>query len=199
MNTDINLAKRTLRSSVQQRLRAVSPEQRQAGSQAICDQVLSHPAWKKSQIVLLFAPFREEPDIWPVVAAGLAAGKLVHLPKLDPAGFTFHASQVRDVVNDLAPGKFGNLEPRLTSAAMALNRLDLVLVPGVAFDAQGRRLGRGKGFYDRLLTQVSGMTCGVAFDEQIVETVPVEPHDIRLNCILTPTRLIETEGRAVFE
>jgi 5-formyltetrahydrofolate cyclo-ligase len=65
------------------------------------------------------------------------------------------------------------------------------LVPGVAFDLHGRRLGRGKGFYDRLLADVRGKTCGVAFDEQIVREVPVEPHDSDVNCILTPTRWIE--------
>ena len=74
---------------------------------------------------------------------------------------------------------------------MPLNRLDFVLVPGIAFDLQGRRLGRGKGYYDRLLAEVRGKTCGVAFDEQIVDEIPVEPHDIHVNCILTPTRWIE--------
>jgi 5-formyltetrahydrofolate cyclo-ligase len=73
-----------------------------------------------------------------------------------------------------------------------LNRLDLVLVPGVAFDARGGRLGRGKGFYDRLLSAVNGTKCGVAFDEQIVDAVPVGPLDVLVNCILTPTRWIET-------
>jgi 5-formyltetrahydrofolate cyclo-ligase len=67
----------------------------------------------------------------------------------------------------------------------------LVLVPGVAFDSHGRRLGRGKGFYDQLLAFVRGTKCGVAFDEQIVPEIPIEPHDVRLNCILTPTRWIE--------
>ena len=70
-------------------------------------------------------------------------------------------------------------------------RLDLVLVPGVAFDLHGRRLGRGRGYYDRLLSQVGGRTCGVAFDEQVVSEVPVEAHDVLLNCILTPTRWFE--------
>jgi 5-formyltetrahydrofolate cyclo-ligase len=69
--------------------------------------------------------------------------------------------------------------------------LDFILVPGVAFDLSGRRLGRGKGYYDRLLKQTRGTTCGVAFDEQIVGEIPVEPHDLNVNCILTPTRWIE--------
>ncbi|MEY2466031.1 MAG: 5-formyltetrahydrofolate cyclo-ligase, partial [Verrucomicrobiota bacterium] len=69
--------------------------------------------------------------------------------------------------------------------------LDLILVPGVAFELHGRRLGRGKGFYDRLLADMRGTTCGVAFDEQIVAEIPVEPHDVHLDYLLTPTRWIE--------
>ena len=72
-----------------------------------------------------------------------------------------------------------------------MNRLDLVLVPGVAFDLQGRRLGRGRGFYDRLLADVDGIKCGIAFDEQMVNEVPAGPPDVRLNFILTPTRCVE--------
>ncbi|HLP77584.1 MAG TPA: 5-formyltetrahydrofolate cyclo-ligase, partial [Candidatus Paceibacterota bacterium] len=80
-------------------------------------------------------------------------------------------------------------------APVSLNQLDLVLVPGVAFDACGRRLGRGKGFYDRLLADTRGIKCGVAFDEQIVTGIPVEPHDVLVDCILTPTRWIDCDSR----
>lgn len=87
-------------------------------------------------------------------------------------------------------GQFGIREPVENCAELTLNRLDLILVPGVAFDLHGRRLGRGRGFYDRLLAVVRGTTCGAAFDQQIVGEIPVEPHDVHLNCILTPTRWI---------
>jgi 5-formyltetrahydrofolate cyclo-ligase len=60
----------------------------------------------------------------------------------------------------------------------------------VAFDLHGHRLGRGKGYYDRLLTAVRGTACGVAFDQQLVPEIPIGPHDVRMNCLLTPTRWI---------
>ena len=101
------------------------------------------------------------------------------------------ACEIKDPEKDLLVGRFGIREPETSCGEIELNRLDFTLVPGVAFDLQGRRLGRGKGFYDRMLAAVRGTTCGVAFDEQIVEEVPVEPHDTRVNCILTPTRWIE--------
>jgi 5-formyltetrahydrofolate cyclo-ligase len=76
----------------------------------------------------------------------------------------------------------------------------LILVPGVAFDLRGGRLGRGRGYYDRLLSGLQGYRCGVAFDEQIVDRVPLEPHDASLNCILTPSRWVELEAtRAALE
>ncbi len=88
-------------------------------------------------------------------------------------------------------GRFGIREPVDRCTHLGLNRLDLILVPGVAFDLNGRRVGRGKGYYDRLLRLASGRKCGVGFDEQLVSEVPVEAHDILLNCILTPTRWLE--------
>jgi 5-formyltetrahydrofolate cyclo-ligase len=69
----------------------------------------------------------------------------------------------------------------------------LILVPGVAFDLRGGRLGRGRSYYDRLLTEIQGIKCGVAFDEQIVETVPAGSLDVRMDFVLTPTRCVKVE------
>jgi len=154
--------------------------------------MLTQPIWTSARSVLLFSPIASELDIRPLIREALSAGKFTALPAFESDTQSYVARFVRDAVTDLVAGEFGILEPRSSCEPAPLNQLDLVLVPGVAFDAQGRRLGRGKGYYDRLLAQVRGTTCGVAFDEQIVEAVPVEPHDVRLNCILTPTRLIET-------
>jgi 5-formyltetrahydrofolate cyclo-ligase len=96
--------------------------------------------------------------------------------------------KIRHRLAQLTPERRSALAVR---ASAPLNRLDFILVPGVAFDLHGRRLGRGRGFYDQLLANVRGRTCGVAFDEQIVRDVPIEPHDVSLNCILTPTRWVE--------
>jgi 5-formyltetrahydrofolate cyclo-ligase len=114
-------------------------------------------------------------------------GKTVTLPQTDPATGCYAASIVRNR-EEMRPGRFGVPEPPAGCPVILLNQLDLVLVPGVAFDLLGGRLGRGKGFYDRLLAQVRGHKCGVAFDLQIVSSVPVEPHDIRVDSILTPMR-----------
>jgi 5-formyltetrahydrofolate cyclo-ligase len=120
----------------------------------------------------------------------LAAGKLVALPRFIPETSSYAACQISGSTR-LINGRFGIREPVDGCPQIPLNKLDFILVPGLAFDLQGCRLGRGKGFYDRMLAAVLGKTCGVAFDEQIVRDVPVEPLDLSVDCILTPTRWIE--------
>jgi 5-formyltetrahydrofolate cyclo-ligase len=191
MNEPAADAKASLRREIRARLRSLQPGEREQAATLLAAKLQAQTFWRQARIVLLFAPLPDEPDLWPLVRAALAEPKQVCLPRFDPAESTYQARPIRGLA-ELAPGRFGVLEPREDRAAMALNRLDLALVPGVAFDVRGWRLGRGKGFYDRLLAQVPGWKCGVALDEQIVEAVPVGPHDVRLNCILTPTRLIET-------
>jgi 5-formyltetrahydrofolate cyclo-ligase len=187
----IRAAKRALRRSVTTRLAGITTSDRAERSEQVCDQLRNHGGWAKARFVLLYAPTLKELDIWPLVGESLAAGKIVALPRFVASERRYGVFRVRSMQHDIQNGYYGIREPTVSCESVPLIRLDFVLVPGVAFDLRGRRLGRGKGYYDRLLAEVRGRTCGVAFDEQIVETVPVEPHDTQLNCILTPTRLIE--------
>jgi 5-formyltetrahydrofolate cyclo-ligase len=191
MGENIQDAKAALRRQVYDRLKAMTPAQRGMASANACRLLGNQAVWSKARAILLYAPMLEELDVWPLVADSLAAGRTVALPRFDPSTKQYSARRIRDLTRDVRVGHFGIREPAAHCAAFDLGRLDLVLVPGVAFDARGCRLGRGKGYYDQLLTQVRGATCGVAFDEQIVAEVPAEPHDVHVYCILTPTRWIE--------
>ena len=106
----------------------------------------------------------------------------------------YEAAEVLDPTTDLELGHFGIREPRSQCARFSSDWLDLILAPGIAFDPQGRRLGRGKGYYDQLLGALRGTRCGVAFDQQIVDEIPMAPHDMTLHCILTPTRWVELKA-----
>ncbi len=183
--------KAALRRQIRTRLKAMTAEHRDAESARARLLLESQAVWRTAQNILFYAPLPEELDVWPLLADALTAGKTVALPHFDSAVNHYSACQIQDLARDLKTGRFGIREPHDRCVSVPLNRLDLILVPGVAFDLRGRRLGRGKGFYDRLLALVRGPACGVAFDEQIVPEIPVEPHDARLNCILTPTRWIE--------
>lgn len=184
--------KAVLREQIRARMKSISPTQRELAAAQICPRLKETTIWRAAKSVLFFAPLPDEPDVWPLLAEALAANKIVALPSFVPGTTTYTARRIVDPARDLVIGKFGIREGADLSPEMELNQLDLVLVPGVAFDSHGWRLGRGKGFYDRLLAGVRGTKCGVAFDEQLVDAVPVEPLDIPLNCILTPTRWIET-------
>ncbi len=176
----------------QLRERKITIEERIQFSALACELLRNQPIWQNAKSILFYAPLPNEIDIWPLLSEALAADKLIALPRFDPETNSYFICQIKNAESDLQPGKFGIHEPKESCSPIPLNRLDLVLVPGVGFDPMGGRLGRGRGFYDRLLEEVSGKKCGVAFDEQMVVKVPMEKHDVRLNFILTPTRWLET-------
>jgi 5-formyltetrahydrofolate cyclo-ligase len=184
-------AKSELRQRVRARLKQPRSVSFGSASERIRQLLIRQDIWRNARAVLLYSPLTEEPDVWPLVQAALTAGKTVALPRYDALGKQYAAGLVRNPDADIHSGQFGIREPKDSCPVVPLNELDLVLVPGIAFDPGGRRLGRGKGHYDQLLPSVRGKTCGVAFDEQLVDEIPVEPHDVRLNFILTPTRWIE--------
>jgi 5-formyltetrahydrofolate cyclo-ligase len=191
MNPDMRELKSALRQEVLARLRSLSPAQRAASSSRACGRIGQHGLWQQAGSVLLYAPMPEELDVWPLVIDGLAAGKTIALPRFDPATRQYLACRIENVTRDIRSGHYGIREPADHCRPIELSRLDLVLVPGVAFDLRGGRLGRGRGYYDRLLAQVRGATCGVAFDEQIVPEVPVGPGDARVKFVVTPMRWVE--------
>jgi 5-formyltetrahydrofolate cyclo-ligase len=191
MGEALQAEKAAMRRRVRDRLEAMTVPERAAKSPAACELLERQALWKKARAVLFYAPLPGELDIWPLMEKGLREGKQIALPRFSKEKGIYAACVIGDTAAQLQRGQFGILEPSAACPEVELNGLDFLLVPGIAFDLHGRRLGRGKGFYDLLLGSVRGKTCGVAFDEQIVGEVPLEPHDVTLNCILTPTRWIE--------
>ena len=136
-----------------------------------------------------------ELDIWPLLTEALADGKRAALPRFVRATRRYEVCEITTLERDLEVGHFGIREPNRACRGTSSGGVDLILVPGVAFDVRGHRLGRGKGYYDDLLIRWRGTTCGVGFDQQVVTEIPVEPHDVRLSYILTPTQWIDLEAR----
>jgi 5-formyltetrahydrofolate cyclo-ligase len=191
MPTKVPDSKNVLRHQIQAWLKKMSPTERAEASARVCARLKQQAVWKRAQLILFFAPLPEEIDVWPLLAEALCAGKKIALPRFNSAANAYAACQVENPNHELVTGKFGIREPGPHCAQISPAAADLILVPGVAFDLNGHRLGRGRGFYDRLLTSVRGMKCGVAFDQQVVSEFPVEPHDVRLDCLVTPTRCVE--------
>jgi 5-formyltetrahydrofolate cyclo-ligase len=190
MSADIHAAKRAMRLDVLGRIKEMAEAERREASARARELLAAQACWQAAKSVLFYAPLPGELDIWPLVAEAWRTGRTIGLPRFVRGTGGYEACVVRDLDTGIRLGHFGIREPAEGDAASMLKRLDLVLVPGVAFDLLGRRLGRGKGYYDRLLAKLDGTKCGVAFDQQIVHEVPVARQDQRMDCVLTPARWI---------
>ncbi len=192
---DVRRAKAALRTLMREELRRLTPEQRAQASQQACRRLVRQEIWRQAAALLCYAPRGNELDISNLVEEALGNGKVVALPQFDPGTGAYRACQITVPLSQVAVGTFGIREPGMHCASFPLKQLDLVLVPGLAFDPAGHRLGRGRAFYDRLLTGIRGVKCGVAYDEQVRSEIPVERHDVLLNCILTPSRWLDCSPR----
>ena len=178
--------KAELRQKIRTALGKISLAVRLVESLELCARL--EPQLQSAHAILFFAPRPDELDVWPLLEKLLPAKKICALPAFDPAAQSYSSRRVLNLETDIATGKFGISEPRPECETIPLDQFDLVLVPGLAFDPGGNRLGRGRGFYDRILAAASGVKCGVAYDFQLLEKIPVEPHDAPVNFIFTPTR-----------
>jgi 5-formyltetrahydrofolate cyclo-ligase len=190
MNTEIFINKKALRRKMRDLVEHLDAAAKGVRSEQACRLLSGQALWKNARSVLFYAPMEEEVNVWPLLDAAITGGKRVALPRYRPETDSYGACEVRNTSLDIWSGAFGIREPAPHCPLFGTMQLDLILVPGLAFDQRGGRLGHGKGYYDRLLAIARGVTCGVAFDEQIVEVVPVTPHDVTVDCILTPTRWI---------
>jgi 5-formyltetrahydrofolate cyclo-ligase len=196
MKPDPNLVKEALRRQFRRAVNGLPEAERQAASARARDLLRRQQVWRHAGAVLFYSPMAGELDLSPLLEEALQAGKEVALPRFVEETGTYLAFQISHTGRDCAPGKFGISEPAAHCPALELKRLDLVLAPGLGFDVSGRRLGRGRGFYDRLLAGIAGAKCGVAFDQQVVAQIPAERHDVDMNFILTPTRWLEISATA---
>ena len=184
--------KKALRDLMRSFLKEISPHDRETASAKIRTQLKAHPLWARSRNILFFAPLPQEIDLWPLLPEALAAGKSAFLPRYHPESESYVAAEIGNPESECVPGRFGIREPSPAYPEAPLKHLDLILVPALGFDKLGGRLGRGRGFYDRLLAQAPGVKCGVGYDRQLLEEVPVDAHDIRMNYILTPSGWIDS-------
>jgi len=163
------------------------PGQRAAKSREIEERLFSLPEIKSARTIMFFASFRSEVETAPMIRRALASGKRIILPKVK--GKKLELFEIKNFDSDVSPGAWGIPEPRELASA-ELDAIDVIVVPGAAFDEQGNRLGYGAGFYDKLLSQFKKLTIAVAFDSQIVTAVPAAAHDVPIKKIVTEKRVI---------
>lgn len=187
----IPATKARVRTIALEALRTITPQARASASAAACTRLLALPAFAAAPAIMLYAPDVLEIDVRPIAEAAWRQGKRVGMPRVDWARRAMVAALIEDWERDLVPGPRGFPDPIPTAPVIPEGELALIVVPGVAFDPHGGRVGRGAGFYDRFLASphVRGARIGVAFDEQIVQGVPMESWDVRLDAVVTPTRV----------
>ena len=180
--------KSSLRAAAMLRRDALVDRERR--SAAICALVVASPSYAAARAIHCYLPMRSEVDTRPLIADALAHGKRVAVPIVVPkAAQLAHAWLETLAADALIPGAFGTFNPRDLRPA-APGDWDLVVVPLLAFDRRGYRLGYGKGYYDRLLAADAVTTIGVGFAEQEIDMLPDEPHDIALDWIVTEREVI---------
>jgi 5-formyltetrahydrofolate cyclo-ligase len=187
---DLRAAKAQLRAEMKALRAAVSADSHREASAQAAQALCSLPQWQAARVVCLYASFKHELGTRDLLQRALDEGKSLVLPRARPDG-TLSLHQVTDL-RTLASSHLGILEPAADAPDCAVDAVDLFLVPGLAFDAEGHRLGYGAGFYDRLLTQArpNAFAVGYGFAFQVCPEVPTEAHDQRLQAILTPTGVV---------
>jgi len=188
--------KKQLRPLLRTHRRALSPAAVTEKSRRITERLLTFAPFQYARILVLYSADENEVQTEAIWQAAVAQGKAVYYPRItaDRTNLEF----VRRFPKDrLIPGTFGILIPPGGDLLSGLQETDVGLVPGVGFDRQGHRLGRGKGYYDRAFRNVlaGALRVALAYDFQVVQEIPVSPSDERVDYIMTETALIDCFGR----
>ena len=184
--------KSALRAHVRDRIRGMDAGAREAASRHACERLASDRRFTGASSVMLYMPMRSELDVTPLAMAALRQGKRVSVPRADAAAGTLTPIGVDSFGADSMPTDSMGVRTPSDGPEVAPDSLDLVVVPGMAFDRSGHRLGRGAGYYDRFLSRLSPRTAtaGICFDEQLVDAVPHGDHDRTVDCVITPSHTI---------
>jgi 5-formyltetrahydrofolate cyclo-ligase len=179
-------AKRELRKRMQS-LRNVLPNSARAERSArACKLICELPEFTAARSVAGYVAMRKELDVAAALTAAAQAGKRTLLPRMHDSGLTFHLHTPGAALEE---NDFGVLEPSPAAEEVPLAEIDLLLVPALALDLRGMRIGYGKSFYDRLLASARGVSVGVVYDFQLLAEVPNEAHDV-------PVQRIVSDGRS---
>ena len=181
----LHRAKQHMRELLIQKRRMLSAEERSAQSALILSQLEKMTVFQEAKTVLLYYPKNNEVDVLPLFKR-YKRDKVLLLPVTHRRGMTANPYEGNDKMHR---GKVGIPEPTTPPYE---GEIDLIIVPAVAFDKQGNRLGRGGGYYDRFLKKQSHATfIGVGYDFQLVDEVPVRKHDQKMHRIILPSQTIQ--------
>jgi 5-formyltetrahydrofolate cyclo-ligase len=183
------MPKQGLRQAILAERRALSPAEATALSRLIQQAFIASGEFAGARVVAIYAPIHNEVDTSEVMHAALDSSKVLLFPAVRPDGL-----ELRKISGpgELRKGAFGIPEPAAECPVHSPEDADLIVIPGIAFDICGTRIGYGKGYYDRTLHHLEGKgkLVGFCYDFQLLERIAGEPHDVRMDMIITERRLI---------
>ncbi len=184
MSSALSKHKVILRSKMRKKIRTLGPISLKKKSRLILKRVLASDFYRQAVSVLIYVSFKKEVETAALIRKSLKDGKKVFVPHLE--GRVMKAFRVRNLAKDLKQGPYGVSQPHKPGRAAKPSGFDIIFVPGLAFDENGGRLGRGAGYFDRYLAKAKrALKIGLAFKEQVVKKVPLEKHDVRMDFIIT--------------
>ncbi|UCG05652.1 MAG: 5-formyltetrahydrofolate cyclo-ligase [Desulfobacterales bacterium] len=190
---EIQVAKSQIRSDIAKTLAALSQKEIALKTKAIENKLFDFANFLESKIALLYVNSGCEVATHTILARSYAYNKIVVLPAFNAGSFEMTLMKVDDLTNDLKSGSRGILEPDPDRCKIVpIDRIDIAIIPAVALDEKGGRIGSGEGYYDRLIPNLAITTrkVALALEEQIVPQVPIESHDKHVDIIITDRRII---------
>ena len=184
-----------IRQTLLRQRKDLSPLKKSQAESAMLGSLFDWKVFKKAEVIHIFISTPDEPDTRAIIEHCWNSGKKVAVPLVVPNTFDLIHSEIKSF-DSLISGIYGIQEPSPESLIiMTPDMFDLIIVPGVAFDRKGGRLGHGKGYYDRFLELTSAFRLGLTFNCQLLETVPTELHDVPMNAILSESGIVQTNAR----
>jgi len=182
--------KEKLRKQIKEKRGRQSKEENRKKSKEIKERLFNLKEYRIARTVLFYVSYDGEVFTHDIIKEALDDKRVV-VPISDKEDCSLNLS-ILENWNDLEEGSYGILEPRKDCIKeISIDEIDLIIVPGVAFDLNGNRLGHGKGYYDRLLEKTNAISIGLAFEFQIVKNIPTEINDKPVDLIITENRIIE--------
>lgn len=183
------MTKEQLRDIMRRKRRALTQEEIFSYSRKIREQLFMIDCIKSANTVCTFLSAFKEPDTTEIIRLLLKSDKRVAVPVTDEKSITLSLSYI-DSMENLTRGAYGIYEPSAICPA-DIRDVDAVLVPALAFDRKGGRMGFGKGYYDKLLTEKDCVKIGLCYDFQLFDKIPTEPHDVMMDIIITEKEILE--------
>jgi len=180
--------KKNLRNIYRERLRLLDPRERGRYDALIADALLSLPEFSRAQTIMTYLSFSGEADTFGFARAVLERGKRLVVPKVVSQSQNLLACEIHDLESGLVKNYYGILEPDQDHTnPVKPEEIDFHVIPGMAFDLEGYRLGHGRGYYDRFLNQISrcSFLAGICYSFQIMDALAHDPWDVPVHCLVT--------------